>query len=437
MSHTDFEEFFGRRVCLFQGEEVTVFAKLTTGFSFVVATFSGRSADSKDAITETGAAEGFMDKNGISAVYFLAKSNIWWQTEEFPQALNVVRAILDKLNFGEVVTYGSSMGGYGALLAAGSLGARRVVCAAPQYTIDPSVVPWETRYKRDARKIKFISRPLENYMGDAEVIILSDPFYDTDQRHVKLIGRNRVVQHLHVPFAGHAVLPMLSQLGVISQTINAALRGTINVGTYRRNLRTARCGHWFALAGAARAEHQHKRLRSALRFSTRAYQGILMLPDREVRPSLDWVIEIHGDVLAANGLIDEALAVLQNWSVRAGPSRFWLLLKRGKFHEMAENGAAAYSAYTEALRLRPYDRDAIQNAIRLIKSEAQVLDFLNVHRDGILRYASSVEKITKKISYYTDKATLITFLNIAETTHPVLVETLRASHRHSDEDLTN
>lgn len=60
--------------------------------------------------------------------------------------------------FERVVFCGASMGGYGAAAYSAAVPGATVVAISPQSTLDPRLVPWETRYGRVARTRNFTGR---------------------------------------------------------------------------------------------------------------------------------------------------------------------------------------------------------------------------------------------------------------------------------------
>ena len=89
---------------------------------------------------QPGWGEGFLTKRGVSAIYIAEAGIDWFQCPDFFDAMQACRAALGQR---PVTTYGSSMGGYAAILGARALGADRCFALSPQYSIDPEVVPFE------------------------------------------------------------------------------------------------------------------------------------------------------------------------------------------------------------------------------------------------------------------------------------------------------
>ena len=69
----------------------------------------------------------------MPAIFIVAKQNHWWQVEGLDELCASVKRFSRR--FDRVVSYGSSMGGYGALLTAEAVGATHVLAVSPQTVI--------------------------------------------------------------------------------------------------------------------------------------------------------------------------------------------------------------------------------------------------------------------------------------------------------------
>lgn len=126
--------------------------------------------------------------------------------------------------FESCLFYGSSMGGYAALAFSGAVPGSGVLAYNPQTTLDPRIVPWETRFRAgrtqswdgdfaDARD----SAPLAR-----RIYVTYDPFLRADVGHVERLAGDNLVR-LRTPFAGHVTATMLNGLGVMNDVFMGAL----------------------------------------------------------------------------------------------------------------------------------------------------------------------------------------------------------------------
>lgn len=74
----------------------------------------------------------------ISAIVFQPKSTNWYPSESMHAAINKLRTTIDLSSFRNIVGYGASMGGFGALKFSHFLQATHVIAYCPQWSIDPN-----------------------------------------------------------------------------------------------------------------------------------------------------------------------------------------------------------------------------------------------------------------------------------------------------------
>lgn len=169
-----------------------------------------------------GFAESFLKSKKIDACFVLNKKTDWFQSPELFTALQAVR---DHVGQRDIVTYGSCMGGYGALLSSGALAARRVLAVVPQYSIARDVVPFERRWKTAAHEIGDFIHDIEREIHpQAQVTLLLDPRND-DRKQAALFPALADWNVVNMPFAGHMPLIVMQEGGVLSRFILAVLLG--------------------------------------------------------------------------------------------------------------------------------------------------------------------------------------------------------------------
>jgi pimeloyl-ACP methyl ester carboxylesterase len=95
----------------------------------IIVTFTGRTSAPPSAM---GFGEAFLAKRNISAIHFISKDNHWWQTGEVKTGIEALRKNGIIRPDCDLTLYGSSMGGYAALMYSGELRPRRVVAISPQ-----------------------------------------------------------------------------------------------------------------------------------------------------------------------------------------------------------------------------------------------------------------------------------------------------------------
>ena len=183
----------------------------------------------------------FVEKQGWSMLGVMAAGWTWyrdyWAQGEFD------RLARDGFfqRFDRVVFYGASMGGYAACAYSAACPGADVVAISPQSTLDPALVPWETRY-RAARGYDY-SGPY----GDAaaassaarRVSVFYDPYSELDARHAARFTAGNV-RKLRAPLMGHRLGTALQQMGILNAVILDALDGRLETLDFHRRLRARR-----------------------------------------------------------------------------------------------------------------------------------------------------------------------------------------------------
>lgn len=163
-----------------------------------------------------------------------------WYTGE-----NLAEALADLLPFFErferVITYGESMGGFGALAFADLVRAKYSISISPQSTLDRAKVPWDTRYPRGIKE-DYSGRygdAVGNYSNVDCAYILYDPHYEMDRRHAsRLFSRN--AKMIKLPFLGHGCSIDLIPMGATNYILNSVLDDSYNDTAFFKILRNRR-----------------------------------------------------------------------------------------------------------------------------------------------------------------------------------------------------
>lgn len=231
----------------------------------LVVTFANLSA--APGLDRPGFGEGFCRKYGLDAVHVTAAANHWYQRGSMPELLAAVRRFGS--GHGSIVAYGTSMGGYQALRAAGPLGASRCVTISPQYSVDPARAPWERRWAAEREGLEFHEGELA---PGGEAVLVYDPWERLDRLQADEIRARLPVREVRLPFAGHRVMHFLNEAGLLSSLTlellgvspsSAGLRGRIRAG------RRASASYFLGVAGTERLPlaWRERALRSALDLS--------------------------------------------------------------------------------------------------------------------------------------------------------------------------
>ncbi|MEO0999190.1 MAG: hypothetical protein AAFW69_01090 [Pseudomonadota bacterium] len=176
-------------------------------------------------------------KRGIAHVSVFHRREDWHQHGEFVPAMEALRADLGPGT--AITTYGFSMGGYGALLAAGPLAAERAVAVSPQASIDPGVVPFERRYHDQWAAMEGWYHAPPGAAEGSRMIVLYDPLHRLDRTHEALLGATTGHRRCLMHGAGHAAIQTMVGMGII-ETFFDVLRGRADEGALRHAYRGGR-----------------------------------------------------------------------------------------------------------------------------------------------------------------------------------------------------
>ena len=191
----------------------------------------------------------FLKTKGIDAYHLLNAEVDWFQHPEFWDAISAIH--MDAPAGREVVAYGASMGGHGALLASSRLAASRVLAVVPQYSIDRDVVPFEKRWKDHAAKIGTFIHDIDAEIDpDGQIFTLHDP-RNIDQRQMNLFTPMQNWEILKIPYGGHTPLMGLQQAKILSGFVTDIIYGTFDHDVWKTKLLRARrdsISYWRVIA---------------------------------------------------------------------------------------------------------------------------------------------------------------------------------------------
>lgn len=133
--------------------------------------------------------------------------------------------IREKRTLGRLVVLGNSMGGFLAILAADRFGADVSIAFAPQWSVNPKVVPFEDRWNKYRKNIEEYSIfSLEHsFANDCKFHVFcgSDA---RDARHLELFptSTGNIVRY-HLAGGGHSVSAGLKEFGILYPVIAACI----------------------------------------------------------------------------------------------------------------------------------------------------------------------------------------------------------------------
>jgi len=181
-----------------------------------------------------GFGESFFRQRGISAIFVNGSGNHWYQYPDMLDALAATRRALRCCP--NIMTYGSSMGGYAAIRFAEHVGANKALALSPQYSRDPSKVRFETQWAAEGRSIRW-RRELDGRISTmVRPVIVYDPV-GRDGRHVAMIAADTPITAIGLPHTAHPVITFLASVDMLESLLLDTLAGRLDATAFRGEAR--------------------------------------------------------------------------------------------------------------------------------------------------------------------------------------------------------
>ncbi|WP_370207333.1 hypothetical protein [Pararhodobacter marinus] len=208
-----------KRQAIYESEDIKITQDVLDGSPSVIVFFSNFKEADWQAIAGR---EDNIRFRGHSAVFVSAKTNHWWQIPDLQEMCACIRSMTE--GYAERISYGSSMGGYGALLLSSDIASTRVLAVAPQSIISDPDVPLEPAWAE-----AIAQRPIlrDNVAESMRVVpeILYDPHMARDLRHVDELKSRVTVEELRFPYGGHKLLNTLKECGILRDVVSRLFQG--------------------------------------------------------------------------------------------------------------------------------------------------------------------------------------------------------------------
>lgn len=227
---------------IFRGKDIIVVESFHEGSPDVAITFSPFHDRGE---RRSGYGEKLFAREKVSAIYFINRHNHWWQTPEMAQAITVVGSYGLNRRFRNVTTYGSSMGGHGALLFARSLGANRTLALAPQFAVGGRNAVW----RRGWQTREELYRYEDHHSPDVEATIAYDPRHPFDRSHAKAFRAVGNIAEVHVPFCHHNCAAALVEMKLMSRFALDYIAGRCDLKALAADIRARRRDSLTCLSG--------------------------------------------------------------------------------------------------------------------------------------------------------------------------------------------
>jgi len=217
-------------------ESVNLRAKLIDGADFARSVITFSSFAKPATLDRPGFGEEFFRAEGIAAMHVVARGNRWFQYKELPALITALRE--HSARYERVISYGSSMGGFAALVYGADCGANLGIAISPQISLNHRDAPFETRWRGEAARIRHWYPPKKVL---SEQIIAYDPHHALDSQHYEAFASRALTRSLRISHGGHPAGACLAQAGLLKRLVRDAFANRFDPHIYERILHSNRC----------------------------------------------------------------------------------------------------------------------------------------------------------------------------------------------------
>ena len=178
---------------------------------------------------------------GCSVLGVMGTQRNWYRHDFVHDSFEALRDQGFFEQFDEVLFYGASMGGFGALVYSQCAPGANVLAIAPQSTLDRKILPRDDRWGWTA-KLDWSGR----FNDAADVLktagnttIISDPYFEPDVDQITRIRGERLT-HLKTPFMGHQLPNAFVVMGILKPLLYAGVNDNLTPELFYKLFRNRR-----------------------------------------------------------------------------------------------------------------------------------------------------------------------------------------------------
>ena len=204
---------------LFSGTHLRLGLNRTGGRKLVV-TFDPRDKNRRDfpvpRVSDRYAGAGF------DQLHLSTRRPDWFINDDTSAVEAEMRALTDA--YDHIVLFGFSMGGFGALRFADACRADHLLLVSPFWSMDPDIVPLETRFPEDLEFVRSPNAPIPlDRAAKVRGAILVDPWHVDDMRQAKCVQAHfPQLRITRVAGSGHPASQLLRDAGRAAVVLDAA-----------------------------------------------------------------------------------------------------------------------------------------------------------------------------------------------------------------------
>ncbi len=158
---------------------------------------------------------------GLSCVGFVAKRSNWFPSANMRASFSAIRPILK--SFEIRISYGGSMGGYGALRYGADLGLTHTLALVPQWSLDEAECGFQPGYHEHFNPL-MSGMGIKRHQTSGKAFVLFDPYHENDSMHADRIQREHVdAVPIRVVDTHHHVTSVLAGKNNLQMMLEAAI----------------------------------------------------------------------------------------------------------------------------------------------------------------------------------------------------------------------
>lgn len=188
----------------------------------------------------------FASDEGLSHLGVMAHVSDWYRDEALINRFTSLARDGFFDGYERVVLAGVSMGGYAALAFSSLIPGAHVIAINPQSTLNPDLVPWETRYENGQRQdwTLPLADAAELTATAGRVNIFYDPYHALDQKHVDRFSGDNI--HIYKCwFSSHKTAVFLRKIDALKTVMRHAIFDELNEAEFYRLYRNRRNLPWY------------------------------------------------------------------------------------------------------------------------------------------------------------------------------------------------
>ena len=188
----------------------------------------------------------FLQQEGCAHLGVFTHRKDWYREPNLIAALVTIQEQGVFEDYKKVIFTGTSMGGFAALAFSSLSPGASVLAFSPQSTLDEAIVPWETRFGMGRMRnwrLPFSDAATE-IEGAGQIVVISDPYFELDQRHVDRLTTPNVIK-LKAWFSGHFSPVFLRRAELLKPVMAKMIQGTLTEESFYRLYRGRRKLPWY------------------------------------------------------------------------------------------------------------------------------------------------------------------------------------------------